>query len=336
MSRAAKPSDGMPAPRRITLPERVASSGEREPPLALSVHESGSGPAVVLCHGFPELAYSWRHQIPALAGAGLRVIAPDQRGYGGSDAPEPIEAYDLEHLTGDLVALLDALGIERAVFAGHDWGGFVAWAMPVLHLERTAGVIGVNTPYIPFPTTDFLRQLFGDDEKLYILWFQQPGVAEGVLDRHPRLVFEKMMRRGVPSRGGMLRAVKEGRDANRFRRLETIEPIGPPMLTDAEIDVYTRAFAARGFRGPINWYRNVDRNQRMFPEIGMRRLEMPCLMVTAEWDAALPPDLAGGMPALCSDLEMHMISQCGHWTQQDKPAELNALLTGWLSRRFVK
>jgi pimeloyl-ACP methyl ester carboxylesterase len=108
------------------------------------------------------------------------------------------------------------------------------------------------------------------------------------------------------------------------------------MLTDAEVDVYTRAFAARGFRGPINWYRNVDRNQRMFPDIGVRPLEMPCLMVTAEWDAALPPDLASGMPALCSDLEIHMIPQCGHWTQQDKPAELTALLTDWLSRRFVK
>ncbi len=326
----------MPAPRRITLPERVVSSGAREPALSLSVHESGRGPTVVLCHGFPELAYSWRHQIPALAAAGLRVIAPDQRGYGGSDAPEPIEAYDLEHLTGDLVALLDVLGIERAVFAGHDWGGFVAWAMPVLHPARTAGVIGVNTPYIPFPTTDILRGLFGEDEKLYILWFQTPGVAEAVIERHPRLVFEKLMRRGVPSRGGLLRAVKEGRDANPFRRLETSEPAGAPLLGAAEIDVYTRAFATRGFRGPINWYRNVDRNHRMFPEIGFRRLEVPCLMVTAEWDVAIPPDLAAGMPAVCADLETHMITGCGHWTQQEKPAELTALMTDWLTRRFVK
>ena len=146
MTDAATSPESMPAPRRIQLPECVASSGEREPALTLSVHESGRGPAVVLCHGFPELGYSWRHQIPALADAGLHVIAPDQRGYGGSDAPAAIEAYDLEHLTGDLVALLDGLGIERAVFAGHDWGGFVAWAMPVLHPARTAGVIGVNTP----------------------------------------------------------------------------------------------------------------------------------------------------------------------------------------------
>lgn len=245
-----------------------------------------------------------------------------------------MEAYDLEHLTGDLVGLLDALDIDRAVFAGHDWGGFVAWAMPLLHPERTAGVIGVNTPYLPFPTTSFLRQLFPDDAKLYILWFQAEGVAEGVLDRHPRLVFEKMIRGGVPSRGGLLRAVKEGRDANPFRNLEGLTPAGRPLLDEAEIDVYARAFAARGFRGPINWYRNADRNARLYPEIGERRLELPCLMITAEWDVALPPDLADGMPLLCADLETHLIRECGHWTQQDKPAELGRLMADWLIRRF--
>jgi pimeloyl-ACP methyl ester carboxylesterase len=327
-------TEGFPPPRRITLPARAVSTGIHEPALSLSVHERGRGPAVVLCHGFPELAYSWRHQVDALAAAGFRVIAPDQRGYGGSDAPVPVEAYDLEHLTGDLVALLDALDVERAVFAGHDWGGFVAWAMPVLHPERTAGVIGVNTPYIPFPTTSVLRQLFPSDEALYILWFQAEGVAEAVLDRHPRLVFEKMIRGGAPTRGGLLRAVKEGRDANPFRNLEALVPAGRPLLDEREIDVYARAFGARGFRGPVNWYRNVDRNARLYPEIGQRRLELPCLMITAEWDVALPPDLAAGMPALCADLETHLIRACGHWTQQDKPAELGRLMADWLIRRF--
>ena len=170
--------------------------------VTLSIHEAGSGPAVVLCHGFPELAYSWRHQLPALADAGFRAIAPDQRGYGASERPEPVDAYDLEHLTGDLVGLLDALGIERAVFAGHDWGGFVAWAMPVLHPGRTAGVIGVNTPYLPrpaFPPTQMMRALVGGlDEKLYLLWFQQPGVAEAVLGQHTRRLFDVLMVRGRP------------------------------------------------------------------------------------------------------------------------------------------
>lgn len=320
-----------PGAGRIRLPDRTTSAGAREPGITLSVHEAGTGPAVVLCHGFPELAYSWRHQVPALAAAGFRVIAPDQRGYGGSDAPDPVEAYDLEHLTGDLVGLLDALGIDKAVFVGHDWGGFVTWAMPVMHPERAAGAIGVNTPYMAFPTTDVLRRAFSDDERLYILWFQTPGLAEGVLDRHPRLVFEKLMRRGVPATGSMMRA---GRDANPFRRLESMEAVGPALLSDEEIDVYARAYAARGFRGPINWYRNPDRNKQLFPDVGAQTLDLPCLMITAEWDAALPPEMAAAMPELCSDLEIHMIRECGHWTQQEKPEELNRLMTDWLIRRL--
>jgi pimeloyl-ACP methyl ester carboxylesterase len=311
-----------PAPRTIALQD-----------LTLSVHEAGSGPAVVLCHGFPELAYSWRHQLAALAEAGFRAIAPDQRGYGASGAPDAIEAYDLEHLCGDLVQLLDALEIERAVFAGHDWGGFVAWGMPVLHPDRTAGVIGVNTPYVPFPGTEVLRNLVPDDERLYILWFQKPGVAESILDRNPRLCFEKLMRRGVPQVGaGML---EPNVDANPFRRLEEMEPAGPPLLAPEELDYYARAYQASGFRGGINWYRNIDRNHARFPEVGTRELDLPCLMITSEWDPALRPQMAAGMPQLCSDLELHNLEACGHWTQQEKPAELNRLMIDWLERRFA-
>lgn len=316
--------ENFPSARRIQLPGRVT----------LSVHEAGQGPAVVLCHGFPEIAFSWRHQVRALADAGFRVIVPDQRGYGASDAPEPIEAYGLDDLTGDLAALLDALGVERAVFAGHDWGGFVAWAMPVMHPERTAGVIGVNTPYVPFPTTARLRKAFSEDERLYILWFQQPGVAESVLDRHPRLVFEKLMCRGAPPRASMMQAGRMGADANPFRRLDTMKPVGPALLGEDEIDVYAKAYASRGFRGGINWYRNVDRNSERFPDASTRPIALPSLMITAEWDAALPPDMAKHMPSLCSDLEMHRIAQCGHWTQQEKPQELNRLMVDWLRRRF--
>src|SRR5262249_39381710 len=157
----------------------------------------------------------------------------------------------------DLAGLLDALGIDRAVFVGHDWGGFIAWAVPVMHPDRTAGGIGVNTPYMPFPPTDVLRQVFTDRERPYILWFPPPGVAAGAVDRDPRLVFEKIMRRGVPGSGSMMRAGREGGDANPFRRLATMEPRGAVLLSETEIDVYARAYAQRGFRGGINWYRNV-------------------------------------------------------------------------------
>jgi pimeloyl-ACP methyl ester carboxylesterase len=297
---------GFPDPRRVTLPDRRGARGKRVPSIRLSVHEAGEGPAVVMCHGFPELAYSWRHQFAPLVDAGFRAIAPDQRGYGESDAPGAIEDYSIEHLAADLAGLLDVLEIDRAIFAGHDWGGFVAWAMPLLYPERTAGVIGVNTPYIPFPTTQILRNAFGDDERLYILWFQKPGVAEGVLDRNARVVFDKLMRRGVPREQTMAQAAASGIDANPFRRIEELEPTGPVLLTDGQ----------------------------EVPEIGAQKLDLPCLMITSEWDPALPPEAAAGMSALCSDLETHGIQACGHWTQQERPEDLNRWMCDWLTRRF--
>ncbi|MCH2186427.1 alpha/beta hydrolase, partial [Myxococcota bacterium] len=188
----------MPPPRRIELPALEVTPGQFEAPMNLSVHTAGEGPAVVLCHGFPELAYSWRYQLGPLQDAGFHVIVPDQRGYGGSDAPKGITVYDIDHLTGDMVGLLDALEIEKAIFVGHDWGGFVAWGMPILHPDRTAGVIGVNTPYLArseSPPTQLMSLATGGEvEKVYILWFQQPGVAESVLDPNPRLTFDRLMR----------------------------------------------------------------------------------------------------------------------------------------------
>ena len=159
--------------------------------------EEGGGPPVVLCHGWPELAYSWRHQLPALAEAGYRVIVPDMRGYGRTERPEAIGDYDIHHLTGDMVGLLDALGIERAVFCGHDWGGIVTWAMPLLQPDRVLGVIGVNTPFMPRPPIEplgFMRQAFG--EEMYMVVFQQPGRAETILEadveKSLRFLFRKV------------------------------------------------------------------------------------------------------------------------------------------------
>ena len=328
-----------PTPRRVTLPARRTATGDAVPELTLSVHDAGNGPAVVLCHGFPELAYSWRHQFDALVSRGFRVIAPDQRGYGGSDRPEPIRAYDIHHLTGDLVGLLDVLGIERAVFAGHDWGGFVVWAMPNLHPERVAGVIGVNTPYLPrspIPPLQLFRALVnGRIERHYIAWFQEPTLEEAQEYKY-RLVFEKLMRRGVDEVTMQQRVLAdpEGPDMNPFRRLEQVETLGEDLLSPAELETYTSTFARTGFRGGINWYRNFDRNWETAPEVGVAKVEQPCLMVTAQWDWALRPEFAAGMPGLVADLEMKNIERCGHWTQQEKPEELNRILSDWLVRRF--
>lgn len=323
-----------------TLPGTHDPAGPADPPIHLAVHEQGDGadrPAVVLCHGFPELAYSWRHQLGVIADAGFRVVAPDQRGFGASSAPQGITAYGLGQLCGDMADLLDVLEIERAVFVGHDWGGFVAWAMPALHPDRVAGVAGICTPYTPFPGTDYLRSMFGDDEKMYMLWFQEPGVAEALMDQRVRQIFEKLMVAGVDP--AVLLAAGQGRgkgmDFNPFRRIDELEPIGNPVATPEELNHYVEVFERTGFTGGINWYRNIDANARAYPEAGTKPLDIPTLMITAEWDPALPPALAANMGSVCSDLEMHMISHAGHWVPQERPEEVGALLADWLVRRFA-
>jgi pimeloyl-ACP methyl ester carboxylesterase len=303
--------------------------------ITMAIRDEGSGPAVVFCHGFPELAYSWRHQVPALVAAGFRTIAPDQRGYGGTDRPADVTAYDIHSLTADLVGVLDALGIERAVFVGHDWGGLVVWQMALLHPTRTAGVVGVNTPYFPrafAPPTTILRQLFGDN--YYVCHFQQPGVADVALARDVRRVFTQLGRRGVPIAETEARLAALGRMPNLVELVDGSEPLGAPLFDEDELGFYTETFERTGFTGGINWYRNIDRNWETTPELADARIEVPSLMVTAEWDAVLRPEMAEPMRACVSDLEIHMIRACGHWTQQEKPAELNAILVDWLRRRF--
>jgi len=338
MSASQSSSPALPPARRIAIPPHRLSDGSMAAPITLSVHEAGSGPAIVLSHGFPELAYSWRHQIRALVEAGFRVIAPDQRGYGASDRPEAITDYDIHHLTGDLVGLLDALGIEKAVFAGHDWGGLVVWMMPLLHPARTAGVIGVNTPYLPrgpMPPTQIMRAMVGgQDEKMYMLWFQPPGQAEAVMDGQVRLLFEKLMRRGVPLERFAERQAEWGGDLNPFRRLAEMPTFGEPLLTDDELAHYVDVFASTGFRGGVNWYRNLDRNWETTPQLAGAKIEVPSLMVTAAWDAVLRPEMAAPMSALVPDLELVRLEECGHWTQQEKPEELSRAMVSWLSRRF--
>jgi len=303
--------------------------------ITIAIRDEGSGPAVVLCHGFPELAYSWRHQVPALVAAGFRVVAPDQRGYGGTDRPADPAAYDIHHLTGDLVGLLDALDIERAVFVGHDWGGIIAWQMPLLHPTRSAGVIGVNLPYFPrafAPPVAIFRQLFGDN--YYVCHFQQPGVADAALACDPRRVFTQLMRRGVPIAQAEARLAALGRMPNMVEMVYEGEPLGAPLLDEEALGVYVETFTRTGFTGGINWYRNLDRNWETTPALDGARIEVPSLMVTAEWDAVLRPEMAEPMRGFVPDLEIHMIEACGHWTQQEKPAELNAIMIDWLRRRF--
>ncbi|MFZ5720214.1 MAG: alpha/beta fold hydrolase [Pseudomonadota bacterium] len=307
----------------------------------IAYYEAGprEGVPIVLCHGFPELAFSWRHQIKALADAGRWVIAPDQRGYGLSSKPAAVTDYDIDHLTGDLVALLDHLGVEKAIFCGHDWGGIVVWQAPLIHPARVAGVIGLNTPFLPRAPADpivIMRNRFGPD--MYIVWFQTPDEPEAVLGADPEKTMRFFMRKPAalaaaaaqPNASGSTFAFKD------LLRGWDGKTGGEQLLTPEELAVFADAFRGGGFFGPVSWYRNFTRNWERAEGLPQRIDGLPCLMITAELDAVLTPEMAEPMPHFIGDLETHMVKGSGHWTQQEKPDEVNQLMLDWLDRRFPK
>ena len=305
----------------------------------MAVYEMGpkDGVPVVMCHGFPELAYSWRHQLPALAEAGFRAIAPDQRGYGRSSRPERIEDYDITHLTGDLAGMLDALGLKKAIFAGHDWGGLVVWMMPLLHPERVAGVIGVNTPFLPRAPMDpiaAMRAAYG--ENMYIVYFQTPGVADAVLAKDVGKTFRFFMRRTTRTAEDYAKLPEEQRRLELVHALQSDEKgwDGAPLLNAEEMKYFVDTFTRTGFTGGINWYRNFTRNWQIM-EPYEERVDVPCLMIMAEDDVVLSPAMADGMERFVPDLEKVLIRRCGHWTQQEHPDEVNAAMVDWLKRHFA-
>ena len=302
-------------------------------------------PPMVLCHGWPELAFSWRHQIKALSEAGIRVIAPDQRGYGATDRPEPVEAYDLEHLTADLAGLLDHLDIDEAIFVGHDWGGFVVWEMPLRYPKRVAGVVGVNTPHLPRAPADpieLLRKRFG--EMIYIVQFQDPArEPDRIFGSRVEQTFDAFMRKPRPrSDAASSEPPAAGAGAAPTPNLALPQLIAAydaktdqrtPILSNEEKQVFIEAFKATGFTGGINWYRNMSRNwQRSEGRDPIVRV--PSLMIMAENDAVLPPSMADGMEKLVPDLEKYLVRDSGHWTQQEQPEEVSAKLIEWRRRRF--
>ncbi|MBL9009887.1 MAG: alpha/beta hydrolase [Alphaproteobacteria bacterium] len=320
----------MSAPR-LPDPHFVQSNGIR-----MAVYEQGSGFPIVFCHGFPELAYSWRYQLPALAAAGFRAIAPDQRGYGLTDAPEGAENYSMRHLTGDLAGMLDALGIEKAVFCGHDWGGMVVWQMALMHPERVAGVIGVNTPHMPRAPMDpiaLMKMAYGDD--MYIVYFQTPGVADAALAADTAKTMRFFMRKGGMTLEEFDRQPPEAKNLALVAALQSDEALWPGelVMSQAELDVFVETFKRTGFTGGINWYRNFTRNWQE-SEGRSDKISVPCLMIMAENDVVLRPAMADGMEALVPDLEKHLVRNCGHWTQQEHPDETNRVIADWMRRRF--
>jgi soluble epoxide hydrolase/lipid-phosphate phosphatase len=303
--------------------------------ISMHVAQAGEGFPVLLCHGFPELWYSWRHQLRALAEAGFHAIAPDQRGYGDTDAPQAVDTYSVHHLVGDLTGLLDALGIEKAVVVGHDWGGIVAWQMALLAAHRVEAVVGINTPYFPrapMRPTDLMRAM-AQGNFHYVLYFQTPGVAEAELDRDVRRT---------------LRGFWQPPDRARLEELLSAGPqaLGPPtgglldrlpdaphgsFITAEDFEVFAAAYAKTGFRGGLNWYRNFDTNWETTAYLSGAKVEQPALMITAELDPVLRPELATGMEAWVPNLRgTHLVKNSGHWTQQEKPEEVNGALIEFL------
>ena len=300
----------------------------------MAVHEMGEGRPVILLHGFPEIAFSWRHQLPALASAGYRAIAPDQRGYGATDKPGSVGDYTIQHLIGDVTGLLDALSLEQAMFIGHDWGALVLWQMALLEPERMAGIINLNIPFFPRTPVDpisLMRDLLGDD--FYIVNFQDSNEADLKCDSDPAHVFDVMMRKNQITRAQFGSLPKEMKSFSLLQALSRTELSGEPLLSEEEHRIYTEAYKAGGFTAPINRYRNWSHNWESTKDVE-QTVNIPTLFIGAEDDVIVSPAQIEAMKPHVKDLEIQMIEDCGHWTQQEKPDEVNSIILEWLARHY--
>jgi pimeloyl-ACP methyl ester carboxylesterase len=307
--------------------------------IRMHIAEQGEGPLVLLCHGFPESWYSWRHQLKALAEAGFWAVAPDMRGYGQTDRPAEIEKYTLLHLVGDMVGVLDALGVETAMIAGHDWGAPVAWHAALLRPDRFRAVIGLSVPFRPrggSRPTSVMPQT--DDAIFYQLYFQEPGVAEAELERDPQVTIRALLY-GASGEGSHLRAPGDAvgmvpRKTGFLRGLTSPPPL-PPWLSQDDVDYYVAEFKRSGFRGGLNWYRNIDRGWELLAPFAGLQVTVPALYMIGDRDLVmyfqgmdrLLPNLTKFVPKL---RETIILPGCGHWTQQERPAEVNAAMIGFL------
>jgi pimeloyl-ACP methyl ester carboxylesterase len=305
--------------------------------IRMHLAEQGEGPLVLLCHGFPESWYSWRHQLPTLAEAGFHAVAPDMRGYGQTDRPDAIDQYSMLHLVGDVVGLLDALDAPSAVIAGHDWGAVVAWHAAQLRPDRFRAVIGLSVPFRARgkarPTTVMPRT---DDAIWYQLYFQEAGVAEAELDRNVRTSF-RIGRINV-SGDAPLRPQPFGMvplPGGLFARVPPVPPPLPAWLTEADVDFYTAEFTRTGFRGGLNWYRNIDRNWELLAPFDGVPVAVPALYIAGDRDPVVNfPGMdrhIADLPKLAPQLRGSIILPgCGHITQEERPAEVNAAMIDFL------
>ena len=303
--------------------EMIATNG-----IELEVFSAGTGQPLVLCHGWPEHAYSWRHQIGALAEAGYHVIVPNQRGYGRSTAPDAVEAYDIANLSADLLGVLDHFGYRDAVFIGHDWGAIVVWQLALLHPERCRGIVNLSVPYLQRGTTDWVshfESLFGPD--FYIVHFnRQPGVADRAFDAHA----EQFLRNLYRTNGWQHPSPDLGPGMALINIAQRDSMPGDPIMTDAELTVFLEAFKRNTFTPGINWYRNFARNWQLLADVE-ERIDQPALVIHGEHD--IPP--SANLTEFVPNAEVVMLD-CGHWIQQERPEETNRHVLAWLAKHYPR
>jgi pimeloyl-ACP methyl ester carboxylesterase len=305
--------------------------------IRLRVAQAGSGPLIVLVHGWPESWYSWRHQIAALAAAGHRVAAVDVRGYGGSDKPQSVEAYSIKEMCADIAGLIDELGEKQAILIGHDWGAPIVWNTALFFPDRVRAVAGLSVPHAgrgPAPRIELFRNLY-KDRFFYQLYFQKPGVAEAEFEADIRTSLRKIYysASGEARKAGP-RPTKPA-DAKYLDGLTNPDPF-PDWLSAADLDYYVEQFEQSGFRGPLNRYRTAELDFAQQGEIANRKIEQPAAFIAGQFDPVLAfipgVDLVEVMRQHVADLRLvRIIDGAGHWIQQERPNEVNTALLEWLS-----
>jgi epoxide hydrolase A/B len=297
---------------------------------------AGEGPLVLLCHGWPESWYSWRHQLKALAEGGYSAVAPDMRGYGQTDQPAAIDQYTLFHLVGDMVGVVDALGYSDAVIIGHDWGAPVAWHSALFRPDKFKAVVGLSVPFRPrsdVRPTSAMPQT--DNAIFYQLYFQKAGVAEAELEKDVRHSLRTTLFGGSTSPEGDSTSVGMLPREGGWLTSRTPPKVPPSWITEADIDFYANEFSKSGFRGGLNWYRNIDRNWELLAPWSGAKVNVPALYMAGDRDLVvrfrgmdkLIPNLAQFVPQLQGTT---ILPGCGHWTQQERPEEVNAALIKFL------
>ena len=306
--------------------------------IELALLEQGEGPLVILCHGWPELSYSWRQQIPAIAAAGFRVVAPDMRGFGRTSAPAEIEAYSIFDTVGDMVALVAALGAKRAAIIGHDWGAPVAWHAAMFRPDIFSAVAGLSVPPPSRGRALPLASLRASGiTNFYWQYFQEPGVAEAEFERDVALSMRTLLGRGFSDPSASL-FIEEGKGFLGEARAD--RPL-PDWLSEADLAFFSEAYRKSGFRGGLNWYRNIDRNWELTAPWQGAQIHQPSLFIAGSKDSVITGIMGGKrvaeMERVLPNLKRKLIIEgAGHWIQQERASEVNAALIAFLKENAVQ